>query len=258
MTHSQSAMAFSQMGASGPPTPALLQSRWTAPKASRVFWASASTSLAWETSVRTASTVAPEAFMLASVFVNASSSTSARTAFIPSCTQRSAMARPMPLAAPVMTATLSLKSFMAPLRLVDSSGSSSVGRTSRGAPGSLLRLAGLLREVLLGGDRFGVAELQGSHEGGMHLRGGDDGALELLVARGAGIMHDDAPVAKVARGAGAGVHAHVAHRAADDDLLDAVAVENGLEVRLAEGVDLVLEHDGLAFQVLDLRVDLGP
>ena len=50
--------------------------------------------------------------MLASVFANASSSTSARTTFMPSCAQRSAMARPRPLAAPVMTATLSLNSFM--------------------------------------------------------------------------------------------------------------------------------------------------
>ncbi len=50
--------------------------------------------------------------MLDAVFVNASSSTSARTTCMPSCTQRSARARPMPLAAPVMTATLPSNSFM--------------------------------------------------------------------------------------------------------------------------------------------------
>src|SRR5262249_34972041 len=96
------------------------------------------------------------------------------------------------------------------------------------------------------------------HEGGMHLRGGDDGALELLVARGAGVVHDDALVAEVAGRAGPRVHAHVAHRAADHHLLDPVAVEDGLEVRLPEGVDVVLQHHGLALAVLDLRVDLRP
>src|SRR5262245_57100651 len=75
------------------------------------------------------------------------------------------------------------------------------GREAPAAQESLTRLAGRLREVLLGGDCLGVAELEGGHEGGMHLRGGDDGALELLVARGAGVMHDDAPVAEVAGGA---------------------------------------------------------
>src|SRR5262245_10560538 len=196
-THSHSARVLSQMAASVP-TPALLQSKWTAPKASSVFWASASRSLAWETSVRTASTVAPEAFRLASAFANGSPSTSARTAFMPSCTQRSARARPMPLAAPVMTATLSLKSFMAPLRLVDCTESPSVRRPGLGPFASPLGLTGLVREVLLGGNGGGVAELQGGHEGGMHLRGRHDGALELLIARCAGIMHDDAPVAEVA------------------------------------------------------------
>src|SRR5262245_34164739 len=85
---------------------------------------------------------------------------------------------------------------------------------------SLTRLAGRLREVLFGGDRLGVAELEGGHEGGVHLRGGDDGALELLVARGTGVVHHDAPVAEVARRASPGVHAHVAHRPADHHLLD--------------------------------------
>jgi hypothetical protein len=28
----------------------------------------------------------------------------------------------------------------------------------------------------------------------MHLRGRDDDPLELLVARGAGVMHDDTPI----------------------------------------------------------------
>src|SRR5262245_28513298 len=84
---------------------------------------------------------------------------------------------------------------------------------------SLTRPAGRRCEVLLGGDRLGVAELEGGHEGGMHLRSRDDGALELLVARGAGVVYHDALVAEVARGAGSRVHAHVAHRPADYNLL---------------------------------------
>src|SRR5262249_20824249 len=116
----------------------------------------------------------------------------------------------------------------------------------------------LPREVLLGGDEPGVAEPQRGHEGGMDLGRRDDRPLELLVAGGTGVVDDDAPVAEVAGGAGARVHAHVAHRAADHHLLDPVAVEDGLEVRLPERVDVVLQHDGLALAALDLRVDLRP
>ena len=50
-----------------------------------------------------------------------------------------------------------------------------------GAFDSLLRLNGLLREVLLGENRAGIAELQGGHESRVHLRGRHDGTLELLI-----------------------------------------------------------------------------
>src|SRR5262249_42909371 len=114
------------------------------------------------------------------------------------------------------------------------------------------------REVLLGGDQLRVTETQRRHEGGMDLSGRDDGPLELLVARGAGVVYDDALVAEVAGRAGPGVHAHVAHRAADHDLFDPVAVEDALQVGLAERVDVVLQDDRLALEVADLRVDLRP
>jgi hypothetical protein len=71
-------------------------------------------------------------------------------------------------------------------------------------------------------------------------------------------MDDDAPVAEVAGRSRPGVHAHVAHRPADHDFQAAVAVEDRLEVRLAEQVDVVFQDDGLPFEVPDLRVDLRP
>src|SRR5262245_2932659 len=114
------------------------------------------------------------------------------------------------------------------------------------------RLFGLPREVLLGGDEPGIPEPQRGHEGGMDLGRRDDRPLELLVAGGAGVVDDDAPVAEVAGGAGARVHAHVAHRPADHHLLDAVTVKDRLEVGLAERVDVVLQHDRLALAPLHL------
>src|SRR5262245_30627052 len=92
----------------------------------------------------------------------------------------------------------------------------------------------------------------------MDLSGWDDSALELLVARGTGVVDDDTLAAEVAGGPGSLVDAHVAHRAAHHHLLDAVAVQDGLQVGLAERVDVVLQHDGLALEAPDLRVDLRP
>src|SRR5262245_56297375 len=112
-THSQSASELSQAETPAH-TPALLHSRWTAPKAARARWAKASTSWALDTSVTTASTGVPVACRAAAVAVKVSPSTSATTTFIPSCAHRSASARPMPLAAPVITATLSVNACMAP------------------------------------------------------------------------------------------------------------------------------------------------
>src|SRR5215510_6628305 len=82
----------------------------------------------------------------------------------------------------------------------------------------------------------------------MHLRGGDDGPLELLVARGAGVVHDDAPVAEVAGGAGPGVHAHVAHRPADHHLLDPVPVKSILD---RHGVDEVVICGAMSHMCVD-------
>ena len=113
-THCQSASVNSQDAPTTGGTPALLQRMWTAPNASIVLAARASTSAARETSVRTGSTVAPPAFISDAVLARAPSSTSARTTFIPSAAKRSAIARPMPLAAPVTTAVLPLNSFMPP------------------------------------------------------------------------------------------------------------------------------------------------
>ena len=111
-THSQSARVCSQIGRLQT-TPALLQRIWTAPKVSSVCAARSSTSEAFETSVLTARTVAPLALKSASSLTNRSFSTSARTTFMPSAANRSASPLPMPLAAPVITATFCM-TFVSP------------------------------------------------------------------------------------------------------------------------------------------------
>src|SRR4029077_6675216 len=115
ITHSQS---FQVASHAAPPaaTPALLNSKCTWPNASSVCRANRSTSLRFETSVLTPSTVPPAVFSSVSALVRLASSISARTTFMPSLTHRSAIPRPMPLAAPVITATLPLKSFIVPSR----------------------------------------------------------------------------------------------------------------------------------------------
>src|SRR3990172_2359079 len=112
-THSQSFTVCCQI-TPPTPTPALLQSTCTPPKVSTVNLASASMSSPRDTSVRFEATVAPFAFISLSVRSRACCSTSASTTFIPSDAKRSAIARPMPLAPPVTTATLPLSSFTPP------------------------------------------------------------------------------------------------------------------------------------------------
>src|SRR3990172_4326437 len=112
ITHSQSSAGTSHSVPLRGTTPALLHTMCTCPKASSVRLASDSTSSGRETSVRTASTVAPPSRISFSAWASAASSTSARTTFIPSRAKRSAIARPIPLAAPVTTATRSLNSFI--------------------------------------------------------------------------------------------------------------------------------------------------
>ena len=117
-THSQSA---SESASTGPDTttPALLCTTWTAPKAAMVLSASASIASHFDTSVGTPMTSWPAPRRWSTVSLRACSSISARTTFIPSSANLVAVARPMPLAAPVTTATLFLNSFTLDSPLVD-------------------------------------------------------------------------------------------------------------------------------------------
>ncbi len=103
-THSQSA---SETDSKAPPepTPALLHTTWTAPKASRAERRISSTCSAFETSATTVTT-STEDGRPAAAAARAPPSTSASTSFMPSVAKRFARARPMPLAPPVTTATL--------------------------------------------------------------------------------------------------------------------------------------------------------
>ena len=92
------------------PIPALLQTTWTAPKASRVASRKASTDSSEVTSVTTPMTSRP-APTNSEATLTASGTISAMTTFIPSAAKRPTMALPMPPAPPVTTATLPLKSF---------------------------------------------------------------------------------------------------------------------------------------------------
>src|SRR4051794_39168022 len=144
-----------------PATPALLQTMCTAPNSSSVRSASACTSPGAETSVGTPITWAPSAARSATVAASTGSSMSASTSWTPSAASRWAMARPMPLAPPVITATRPAKSCIGPARSdllfgqrghvvgIDFAGLHRVERTAvdacplpAGALGCLLLLAG--------------------------------------------------------------------------------------------------------------------
>ena len=71
-------------------------------------------------------------------------------------------------------------------------------------------------------------------------------AFEFDVAGGAGVVGDSAAEAQVGGGAGRGVDAHVAHCAADREVVDARAAEFFEERRLAEAVGEVFYDDRLA------------
>jgi hypothetical protein len=86
-------------------TPALLQTRSTPPNRSMAAAARASTASARLTSVSTLNVSTPRAFTAASAAVSSPFSTSARTIDSPALAKRSASASPIPLAAPVTTAT---------------------------------------------------------------------------------------------------------------------------------------------------------
>src|SRR5580765_8283863 len=101
--HCQSPVVFSQSGPSGE-TPALLQTTWTSFKDA----ANASTSAALETSTR----MQEPHFARRAVSSRPFSSTSASARFMPSLANASAIARPRPLAAPVIAAVLSRSVFI--------------------------------------------------------------------------------------------------------------------------------------------------
>ena len=98
-THRQSASVWSTISPP-PPTPALLQRTCAVPKRSRTASASDCTDAASLTSVSTPTTPSSAAVASSGAF-----STSAMTTCMPSSTKRAAIARPMPLAPPVTTAT---------------------------------------------------------------------------------------------------------------------------------------------------------
>jgi hypothetical protein len=82
--------------------------------------------------------------------------------------------------------------------------------------------------------------------------GGDFLSFEFDVAGGARVVGYGTRVAQVGGGAGGGVDAHVAHRAADGELvgwavrLDAGGAERFLELRFAEAVGEVFHDHGFA------------
>src|SRR5436309_2946015 len=157
----------------GPPaaTPALLHTTWAVPNSSKVRAARASTDSPFETSVRTGSTVAPVSARRLDASLRGASSMSAITTRMPSAQKRSASPNPIPLAAPVTTATLPLSScIIRPLEDSDLCrgldgvvGRGRAGRLppregglhGRPQPLELLLLASLLVLVELGHDLLG-------------------------------------------------------------------------------------------------------
>jgi len=95
-------------------TPALLQTTCTAPKRSIAAAARALTAASSLTSVGTASVLPPRPAIFSEAARSAGCSTSASTTSSPARANRSANAKPIPLAAPVTTATFPAVSSMAP------------------------------------------------------------------------------------------------------------------------------------------------
>ena len=114
------------------------------------------------------------------------------------------------------------------------------------------------RDEGVGGDDFAIEEGKRRHQGRMDLVRGDGRAVEVELARGAGIVDRDGLVAEVIRGSDRCIDAHVAHGADSDDFLDPPLVEQSLEAGLAEGVREVLGDDRLALAGGDRLIDLHP
>src|SRR5688572_11166667 len=110
--HSQSRSLSVQSGPVPPATPALLTMICATPSRSRTSAAAASSDAALPTSARIAITVAPAAASARSAASSAGCSTSSRASLTCSAASRCASERPIPLAPPVMTATLPVSSCM--------------------------------------------------------------------------------------------------------------------------------------------------
>src|SRR5215469_7600791 len=111
-THSQAEIGPNH-GSASEATPALLHTTCTAPKRSTAAAARALTADSSLTSVGTASVSAPKPAICRSASCNACCSTSARTTLSPVRAKRRASAKPIPLAAPVTTATFPAAGSMA-------------------------------------------------------------------------------------------------------------------------------------------------
>lgn len=101
-----------------------------------------------------------------------------------------------------------------------------------------------------------ISKPQRRHERRMHLGGRDNDAVEFQVPGGAGIMDHRNAIAQVRGRTGDAIDAHVAHAADDDQLLDAVLVEDGLQLSLAKRIDEVLEYHRFIGAVEHLGVQL--
>src|SRR5262245_10300322 len=89
-----------------PPTPALLQTTWMLPNASKDAVAARSTLAQSATSQATPRTPGPTPSRLSTAAASASASMSASMTFMPACANARPSARPMPLAPPVTNAAL--------------------------------------------------------------------------------------------------------------------------------------------------------
>src|SRR5438552_16267299 len=144
------------------PTPALLQTTWTAPNRRSAASASARTLARCVTSVGTARTEAPPAVIRSATRAIAASSRSARTIRAPRAANASARAAPMPPPPPVITATRSRKWSM---------GASSVAGVRDRLQREVVRVEALLDELVLGAAADGGAVglvVHADHEARQH------------------------------------------------------------------------------------------
>ena len=111
-------------------------------------------------------------------------------------------------------------------------------------------------EVLPGRRHPGVGPVERRHERDVHRPGRHRDPAEGQVAGGTGIGDHRAGVAEVACGAGRGVDAHLAHRAADHEIRHPLRREERGEIGARETVRPVLLDDLLPGQRANAAVDL--